>query len=90
MEIRGAVPTDTEDLANLCLTIQGTDAAMILVEQSAGVYKVSFRSRCELNCSELAKEFGGGGHKAAAGAGIEGSFDECQRRPFDAMIAKLQ
>jgi len=89
-ENTGAVPTDTEDLVNLCLTIKGTDAAMILVEQSADTYKVSFRSRCELNCSELAQEFGGGGHKAAAGAGIQGPFDECQKRLLDAMIAKLQ
>ncbi len=86
----GAVPTDTEDLVNLCLTIKGTDAALILVEQTPDVYKVSFRSRCELDCSELAREFGGGGHKAAAGAGIKGAFQECQDRLLDAMIAKLQ
>jgi len=89
-ENTGAVPTDTEDLVNLCLTIKGTDAAFILVEQTPDVYKVSFRSRCELDCSDLARQFGGGGHKAAAGAGIEGPFKECQGRLLDAMIAKLQ
>ena len=89
-ENTGAVPTDTEDLVNLCLTIKGTDAAFILVEQTPDVYKVSFRSRCTLDCSELAREFGGGGHKAAAGAGIDGPFEECQSRLLDAMIAKLQ
>ena len=89
-ENTGAVPTDTEDLVNLCLTIKGTDAAFILVEQTPEVYKVSFRSRGTLDCSELAREFGGGGHKAAAGAGIEGPFQECQSSLLDAMIAKLQ
>ena len=59
-------------------------------EQTPDVYKVSFRSRCELDCSELARQFGGGGHKAAAGAGIDGPFEECQGRLLDAMIAKLQ
>ena len=57
-EETGAVASDTEDLVNLCLTIKGTDAAMILVEQTPDVYKVSFRSRCELDCSELARQFG--------------------------------
>ncbi len=89
-ENTGALPTDTEDLVNLCLTIKGTDAALILVEQTPDVYKVSFRSRCDLDCSELARQFGGGGHKAAAGAGIQGSLEDCQRRLLDAMIAKLQ
>ncbi len=89
-EETGAVASDTEDLVNLCLTIKGTDAAMILVEQTPDVYKVSFRSRCELDCSELARQFGGGGHKAAAGAGIEGSLEDSRNRLLDAMIAKLQ
>ena len=89
-EETGAVASDTEDLVNLCLTIKGTQAAVILVEQTPDIYKVSFRSRCELDCSELAREFGGGGHKAAAGAGIEGSLEDCRNRLLDAMITKLQ
>ena len=86
----GALPSDTEDLVNLCLTIHGTQAALILVEQTPDVYKVSFRSRCDLDASEVAREFGGGGHKAAAGAGIEGSLEDCQSRLLDAMMVRLQ
>ncbi len=74
----GALPTDTEDLVNHCLEIQGTEFAVILIEQAGGGFKVSFRSRCALNCNEVAAHFGGGGHKAAAGAFIKGSFEEVQ------------
>jgi len=84
-----ALPSDTEDLVNLCLTIHGTQAALILVEQTPSVYKVSFRSRCAMDASEVAREFGGGGHKAAAGAEIEGSFAECQQRLLDAVTSRL-
>jgi len=63
-----SLPSDTEDLINLALTIQGTQFAVIFVEQKSGGVKVSFRSRCHLNCNEIAARFGGGGHKAAAGA----------------------
>jgi phosphoesterase RecJ-like protein len=70
-----SLPSDTEDLINLTLTIQGTQFALIFVEQQAGGVKVSFRSRCALNCNEIAARFSGGGHKAAAGA--------FQDRPFD-------
>ena len=67
----GAQPTDTEDLINLALEIDGTVFAVIMVGQVDGGFKMSFRSRCDSPANEVAKEFGGGGHKAAAGAFID-------------------
>ena len=72
----GALPTDTEDLVNHCLEIQGTQFAVIMIEQPDGGFKISFRSRCALNSNEVAANFGGGGHKAAAGAFIRGPFED--------------
>ena len=66
-EATGALPSDTEDLINMTLTVGGTEVALILVETKTG-FKVSFRSRCELDCSRIAEQFGGGGHRRAAGA----------------------
>jgi phosphoesterase RecJ-like protein len=43
-----------------------------MVETSDGVLSVSFRSRTGFDVSKIANEVGGGGHKAAAGARIEG------------------
>jgi phosphoesterase RecJ-like protein len=70
-EKTGAQPTDTEDLINLALEIEGTVFAVIIVGQMTGGYKISFRSRCQSAANEVAKEFSGGGHKAAAGAFID-------------------
>ncbi len=67
----GAQTTDTEDLINLALEIEGTVFAVIMVGQVDGGFKMSFRSRCESPANEVAKEFGGGGHRAAAGAFID-------------------
>ena len=53
---------------------------MIFVGQIRGGFKLSFRSRCQMDCNEVAKQFGGGGHKAAAGAFLEGTLDEVQQR----------
>ncbi len=72
----GALPTDTEDLVNHCLEIQGTEFAVIMIEQPTGGFKISFRSRCDAQCNLVAGEFGGGGHKAAAGAFLKGPFEE--------------
>jgi phosphoesterase RecJ-like protein len=60
----GAHPSDTEDAINLTLAIEGTKVAIILIEQMKGGFKVSFRSRCHVDCNELARMFGGGGHRA--------------------------
>jgi phosphoesterase RecJ-like protein len=68
IKVCGATPHDTEDLVNLTLTVKGTQVAAILIEQPDGRVKVSFRSRSAVDCSALAGRFGGGGHKAAAGA----------------------
>ncbi len=67
----GSQPTDTEDLINLALEIEGTVFAVILVGQIDGGYKISFRSRCQTPANVVAQQFAGGGHKAAAGAFID-------------------
>lgn len=75
-----ALPSDTEDAINLTLAIEGTQAAVIMIEQMRGGFKLSFRSRCDLDCNEIAREFGGGGHKAAAGAFLEGTLEDVKNR----------
>jgi phosphoesterase RecJ-like protein len=86
----GSLPSDTEDVINLALAIGGTQFAVILVEQQSGGFKISFRSRCGVDCSKLAEEYGGGGHKAAAGAFLQGSLAEVQPRVLDAVRAAMQ
>lgn len=86
----GAVPQDTEDAINLSLAIAGTQFAVILVEQKTGGFKLSFRSRCHLDCSQIAANFGGGGHKAAAGAFIDEPFETAQPKVLDYVRAQLK
>ncbi len=78
-EETGALPSDTEDVVNMTLAIAGTEAAFILVEQQTGGFKISFRSRTPaVDCNQLAKDFGGGGHKAAAGGFTSAPWPEAQ------------
>lgn len=80
----GALPSDTEDAINLTLAIASTKLAFIMIEQLKGGFKISFRSRCGVDCNQLARQFGGGGHKAAAGAFVEGELDEVKQRVLSA------
>jgi len=90
-EATGALPSDTEDAINLTLNVAGTQVAVILVEQPSGGFKISFRSRIpQVDCNRLAQLFGGGGHKAAAGAFINEPFAVARTKVLDAARAALQ
>lgn len=89
-EQTGAMPTDTEDVINLTLGIAGTEVAVILVELKTGGFKLSFRSRCAMDCSEVAGQFGGGGHKAAAGAFIDEPFESARDKVLNVVRSRLQ
>ncbi len=79
----GEYPYAKEDVANLFFPIvKDTDFGIVMVETNNGVLSVSFRSRSGFDVSQIAQEVGGGGHKAAAGARIEGL-------PFDQAVDKV-
>ena len=68
---------DDADLISILSSVEKSPIALIFVEQSGGGVKVSWRARGkEWDVAQVAAEFGGGGHRAAAGAMIKGSLDE--------------
>jgi phosphoesterase RecJ-like protein len=69
---------DDADLVSILGTVDGTEIAIIFLEQPKGRVKVSWRARPGLDVSQLAMRFGGGGHAAAAGAEIQGSLSDVQ------------
>jgi phosphoesterase RecJ-like protein len=86
----GAHPQDTEDVINMTLGIAGTQVAVILVEQAKGGFKISFRSRApHVGANKLAEQFGGGGHKAAAGAFINEPYEAAKEKVLAATIAAM-
>ena len=86
----GAVPSDSEDLINMLLTVGGTEVAVIFVEQTGGDCKVSFRSRSEVDCTQVAGQFGGGGHKPAAGATVKEPLAAARERVLDVVCAAMK
>ena len=84
-----AKPVDTEDLVNETLKVDGTQAAFIAIEQANKTVKVSFRSRTDLNVAKVAEQFGGGGHKQAAGAILPGPLSKALKVVLAAMKKAL-
>jgi len=69
---------DDADLINLLSTVEGTEIAVIFMEQRNGRIKVSWRARPGIDISQVAVGFGGGGHPAASGAEIRGTILDVQ------------
>lgn len=88
-EETGANTTDTEDVINTLLTVAGSEVAVLFVELTAEKTKVSLRSRGTFDVCAIAAQFGGGGHKAAAGVSFVGPLDEARRSVLDALRAAL-
>ena len=67
---------DTEAFIPYTLTIAGVQIGLMFSELD-GEIKINFRSKGDIWINELAKEFGGNGHKNAAGARItNGKLEE--------------
>ncbi|WP_422929931.1 DHH family phosphoesterase [Singulisphaera sp. PoT] len=77
IERTGAIPQDTEDLVDFTVSIVGVEVGLLFLEQARGGIKLSARSRKGLDCSKLAGKFGGGGHRAAAGASLPEPLSQC-------------
>ncbi len=66
----GTTPEAVEGVVNQIQTIAGVEVALCMCELSDGSTKVSLRSQGQVDVSELASEFEGGGHSRAAGCRV--------------------
>jgi len=68
----GGTYEDTEGLINLPLTVKDILAVAFFKETGPGDWRVSMRSKGDIDINAIAKEFGGGGHKNASGCSVKG------------------
>jgi phosphoesterase RecJ-like protein len=72
----GGTYEDTDGLNNLPLTVKEMQAVVFFKESGPGEWRISMRSKGDVDVRAVATEFGGGGHKNAAGCGARGSLAE--------------
>ena len=75
----GGTYEDTEGLVNLPLTVKEIQAVVFFKQLEGEEYRVSLRSKGDVDIGSVAKEFGGGGHKNAAGCTATGPIDSLQK-----------
>lgn len=75
-EEAGAIDGDNNGFVNIPLAARDILATVYMREVGDNVYRVSLRSKGDINVARVAEQFGGGGHRNAAGLTIEGDWDE--------------
>src|SRR4051812_34368318 len=86
----GASPDDSEGLIDHIRAIEPVVVALLFEEVDPELTRISLRSKSDkVDVNEIAKRFGGGGHKVAAGARIPGKPLSVQRQVIKAITKAL-
>ena len=87
MEKYNAERSDAEALAQIPRSIDGVMISAFLKELPEGDIRVSLRSLGDYNIEPVARNFGGGGHKKAAGCTFKGvSIDEAEKALVEELV----
>lgn len=63
----GLTHEEVEEIPNTVLSVEGVEVSVIIKDKDETTLKVSMRCKENIDLARLASDFGGGGHKCAAG-----------------------
>lgn len=81
-----ATEADIEELSSLAALVEGTDCGITLRELKPGTVKISVRSGNRIDACAACQKIGGGGHRAASGATVDGTMDEAKQAILQAVM----
>lgn len=76
----GGAPDETDGLINLPLGVRAIQAAVFFKEAEDGHWRVSLRSKGDIDVGRVARGFGGGGHKNASGCTLHGPLEDVRAK----------
>ena len=82
----GCTHNDTEGVINLPLTAREIQAVVFFKVGPTGDVRVSMRSKYDVDVRQVAGQFGGGGHKNAAGFTVTEPLDEVRPRIIELLV----
>lgn len=85
----GATTDDTEGLVNLPLGATDVVAVALFKRQTAGVFRVSLRSKGPVDVRAVAARWQGGGHTNAAGCTVRGDYDTLKQEIVAALAGAI-
>lgn len=88
-ELAQARDEDTEGFVNEMLAVTSVQIAALMREPKPGKIRCSLRSRGNFDVAEVARHFGGGGHRNAAGCTLDMPLEEAEARLVERLKACL-
>lgn len=86
----GATDADTDSVVNHIGAVKGPQVAILFRETKPNAIRTSLRSRGGYDVDRVAREFGGGGHKAAAGCTVEASLEDAKKMVVDEVLKWME
>ncbi len=80
----GATESDLDGVSALARQVEGVACGVTIRERGEGEYKISLRTAEPVDAVPIARTFGGGGHKFAAGCTLHGTLEEVKARLLSA------
>jgi phosphoesterase RecJ-like protein len=78
-----------DDVVNYGINIENVEVAFLVKEYNNQKYKISIRSRGKIDVKDIAYEFSGGGHAAAAGFTYKGDIEELKKSLIEKVALML-
>jgi phosphoesterase RecJ-like protein len=89
MKSAGATHDDLEGLVSKPLELRSVEVSILVYEKPDGAIRVSMRSKTRVDVNAIARLFGGGGHRFAAGATFSESIESVLKKIVPAIMASL-
>ncbi len=80
---------DSRDVIDMIMNVQSLQAAALFREDGPDTYKLSLRSKGQVEVLGVAESFQGGGHMFASGAHIIGDYDNIKEEVVRLLLARL-
>ena len=85
-----SVEGDNSGFVNIPLMAKEVEGVVYMRETRPNAYRVSLRSKGDINVARIAEKFGGGGHKNASGCRVEGDWNEWENKIVAALIDAVE
>jgi phosphoesterase RecJ-like protein len=83
-------PREVEGVVDYSLFVKGVEIGLLFTEKGAGKTKVNLRSQNEYDVAKVARLFGGGGHRNAAGCTLDHDLEMTKRIILDQIRKTLK
>lgn len=80
----GAKDEELDGISSIVRQVEGVLFGMTIRERGPGEFKISLRATEPANAAEVCMQFGGGGHKGAAGCTIRGELEAVKKQIVEA------